>query len=238
MDQDQRTREHSGLDAQESTTQSTTATATGTPGHSSLPGLPRTLRHRATCACAVLAAAGLLASCGGSKAAHPATSPSGRHPVISIAMPSPGSVETAFGSVWVTNGDAQTLTRLNPQTNAVIARIQTPGTASVVGVGAGAVWVTSFPGNSLTRIDPADNRVTQTISLAPRGTGPDRRRRLRRLRLGRQPQRSADHLDLQDQPRNDACCRRDPRRWRYRLRAGMDPLRRRVDLDQRQRKLE
>ena len=87
-------------------------------------------------------------------------------------MPSPGSVETAFGSVWVTNGDAQTLTRLNPQTNAVIARIPTPGTASVVGVGAGAVWVTSFPGNSLTRIDPADNRVTQTISLAPRGTGP------------------------------------------------------------------
>ena len=87
-------------------------------------------------------------------------------------MPTPGSVETAFGSVWVANGPAQTVTRLNPETNAVIARIPTPDTATVVGVGAGAIWLTSFPGNSLSRIDPKSNRVTRTISLAPEGTGP------------------------------------------------------------------
>ena len=101
-----------------------------------------------------------------------ANPPAGGRFVTSIALPTPGSVETAFGSVWVANGPAQTITRLNPRTNAVIARIPTPDPASVVGVGAGAIWVTSFPGNSLTRIDPEHDRVTRTISLAPGGAGP------------------------------------------------------------------
>jgi streptogramin lyase len=87
-------------------------------------------------------------------------------------MPTPGSVAAAFGSIWVGNGPEPTVTRLDPHTDAVIARIHTPDPASVVGVGAGAIWVTSFPGNSLTRIDPQHNRVTRTVSLAPRGAGP------------------------------------------------------------------
>lgn len=98
--------------------------------------------------------------------------PAGERLVASIAMPTPGSVATGFGSVWVGNGPTQTVTRLDPRTDAVIARIPTSDPASVVGVGAGAIWVTSFPGNSLTRIDPGNNRVTGTISLAPRGAGP------------------------------------------------------------------
>jgi len=148
---------------------------------------------RATRAGSVVAVAVLLASCTGRGAATqsattPPPSPSatasseltptatfpsgGGRLLASIATPSPGSVETGFGSVWVTNGSAQTVTRFDPGTNAVIAAIPTPDPASVVGVGAGAVWVTSFPGNSLTRIDPGSNRVTQTISLAPGGAGP------------------------------------------------------------------
>lgn len=132
----------------------------------------RTLAGIAAAACSVA----LLASCAVASppaSRRPVSSPpaSGR-PVISIAMPTPGSVVTAYGSVWVTNGPAQTLTRLDPGTNAVIARIPTPDPASVVGIGAGAIWVTSFPGNSLTRIDPRRDRVTRTISLAPRGAGP------------------------------------------------------------------
>lgn len=87
-------------------------------------------------------------------------------------MPSPGSVEMAFGSVWVTNGPAQSVTRVDPQTNAVTARIPMPDAATVVTAGAGAIWVTSLAGNSLTRIDPGTNRVSQTISLAPGGSGP------------------------------------------------------------------
>lgn len=98
--------------------------------------------------------------------------PAGKQLVTSIAMPSPGSVVTAFGSVWIGNGPAATVTRLDPHTDAVIARIPTPDVASVVSVGAGAVWVTSYPGNSLSRIDPGNNRLTRTITLSPRGTGP------------------------------------------------------------------
>jgi streptogramin lyase len=101
-----------------------------------------------------------------------ASSPAGGGLVESISMPTPGSVAIAFGSIWVGNGPTPTVTRLDPRTNAVIARIRTPDPASVVGVGADAIWVTSFPGNSLTRIDPRHNRVIRTISLAPRGTGP------------------------------------------------------------------
>lgn len=92
--------------------------------------------------------------------------------VASIAMPSPGSVDTAFGSVWVANGMAKTVTRVDPQTDAVIARIATTDPATVVADGAGAIWVTSLQGDTLTRIDPGTNRVSRTISLGPRGAGP------------------------------------------------------------------
>ena len=51
--------------------------------------------------------------------------------VTSIPMATPGSVETAFGSVWVAEAPSAMLTRLDPRTNAVIARIPTPDPASV-----------------------------------------------------------------------------------------------------------
>ena len=183
VDQHQNARTETGLDAPGAATWPTVGRTTPA----------RTVLQRATRAGAVLAAAALLGSCaGGGTATRSATTPPpspsadassepgqnatlppvGGRLVASIAMPSPGSVETAFGSIWVTNGPEQTVTRLDPQTDAVIARIPTPDPATVVGVGAGAIWVTSFPGNSLTRIDPATNRVTRTISLAPRGAGP------------------------------------------------------------------
>jgi len=108
----------------------------------------------------------------GSELARTATLPPGGRLVASIAMPSPGSVETAFGSVWVANGPAHTVTRLDPRTDAVIASIPTPDPASVIAVGAGAIWLTSFPGNTLSRIDPVHNRVIRTITLAPGGAGP------------------------------------------------------------------
>src|SRR6476646_2080531 len=88
--------------------------------------------------------------------------PAGARLVASIPVPSARSVLTGYGSVWVSSGPARTVTRLDPRTNAVIARSPTPDPASVIAVGAGAVWVTSFPGNSLTRIDPWSDRVTRT----------------------------------------------------------------------------
>jgi streptogramin lyase len=87
-------------------------------------------------------------------------------------MASPRDVTAAFGSIWVANGPAATVTRLDPTTAAVQAVVHVPGPASVLASGDGALFVTSYPDNSLTRIDPTANRATKTISLASAGSGP------------------------------------------------------------------
>ncbi len=89
-----------------------------------------------------------------------------------IDLPSPRDVTSAFGSIWVSNGPAATVTRIDPATAAIQAIVSVPDPASVLSGGDGAIFVTSYPGNSLTRIDPATNRATKTISLASAGSGP------------------------------------------------------------------
>jgi streptogramin lyase len=86
-------------------------------------------------------------------------------------MTSPRDDIFAFGSVWVSNGPAATVTRVDPATNAVQAVISVPDPASVLASSDDAMWLTSYPGNSLTRIDPDTNQATGTISLAPSGQG-------------------------------------------------------------------
>ena len=92
--------------------------------------------------------------------------------VATLSMDSPRDVETAFGSVWVANGPAATVTRIDPSTRAAIATIPVPDPASVLASGDDALWLTSYPGNSLTRIDPKTNTATATMSLASVGSGP------------------------------------------------------------------
>jgi streptogramin lyase len=89
-----------------------------------------------------------------------------------IALVSPRDVTAAFGSIWVSNGPAATVTRLDPQSAAVEAVVYTPDPASVITSGSGALFITSYPTNSLTRIDPVTNQATTTISLASAGDGP------------------------------------------------------------------
>jgi virginiamycin B lyase len=92
--------------------------------------------------------------------------------VTTLPIDSPRDVETAFGSVWVSNGPAATVTRIDPATQATIATITVPDPASVLGPGKTAMWLTSYPANSLTRIDPVTNKATKTVSLASVGSGP------------------------------------------------------------------
>ena len=73
------------------------------------------------------------------------------------------------GSVWV--GDIQhpasgasTVFRIDPQTNAVAARIPVAAEVADIAVGGGAVWVASDDG-TLTRIDPTANVVAATVEL-------------------------------------------------------------------------
>ncbi len=92
--------------------------------------------------------------------------------VATLPTDSPRDVETAFGSVWVSNGPAATVTRLDPSTRAAVATITVPDPASVLAAGDHAMWLTSYPGNSLTRIDAGSNTATRTVSLASAGSGP------------------------------------------------------------------
>jgi streptogramin lyase len=98
--------------------------------------------------------------------------PPGGAVVATIPMPTPRDVTAGFGSVWVSNGPTRTVSRIDPGTNAVLARISVPDPASVLAVGTGSVWLTSVPGNTVTRIDPRTNSVTGTVSLAPASLGP------------------------------------------------------------------
>src|SRR4051794_32049238 len=102
----------------------------------------------------------IAAACAAALLAAPASAPAHPAGVATFPAPSPRDVRAGYGSVWVANGPARTVTRIDPRTDAVIARIPVPDPASVIAVGAHAVWLTSFPGNSLTRIDPRTDRAT------------------------------------------------------------------------------
>ena len=98
--------------------------------------------------------------------------PPGATLVATIPVSSPRDVTAGFGSVWVADGPARTVTRIDPATNAVLAVVPVSRPASVLAVGAGSIWLTSFPGDTVTRIDPVTNTVTGSVSLAPSGLGP------------------------------------------------------------------
>jgi DNA-binding beta-propeller fold protein YncE len=84
-------------------------------------------------------------------------------PGASIRIPS-GAVDVALGegAVWVSGFGR--MTRLDPNTDQVVATVGTPGTEdySQIAVGLGAVWVTA-DGGRVYQIDPTTNRVVATV---------------------------------------------------------------------------
>jgi len=90
--------------------------------------------------------------------------------VAQIRQSTPRDVEAGFGSIWVSNGPSRSVTRIDPTTDKVIAKINLDDPASVLAVSADAIWVTSFDGVSVTRIDPVTNLVVGTVD--PGGSGP------------------------------------------------------------------
>jgi glutamine cyclotransferase len=67
------------------------------------------------------------------------------------------------GGVWVLHD--RTVTRIDPTTQRVVARIKVPGLVLGIGeiaIGGGTVWVAT--GSTLTRIDPRTNQIVATIS--------------------------------------------------------------------------
>ena len=80
------------------------------------------------------------------------------------------AVATGLGSVWALDGSGSgTLLRIDPDRNAVIARIDVRTTSPYnVWIGAGSVWVAGDQAGEVVRIDPAANAVSAHI---PTGDG-------------------------------------------------------------------
>ena len=83
---------------------------------------------------------------------------------------SPSSLAAGDGSVWVTNANAGTVSRIDPTSRALVETIPVGSAPSAVAVGEGAVWVSNNLSQTVSRIDPAVDRVVQTI---PVGNAPD-----------------------------------------------------------------
>jgi DNA-binding SARP family transcriptional activator/ABC-type branched-subunit amino acid transport system substrate-binding protein len=91
---------------------------------------------------------------------------------------SPSSVAVGEGSVWVLDGDDQTVTQIDPETNEVVRVFGTSSRPNDIGAGAGAVWVGNGGSDdldemprSVSRIDPASGVVVETIDLPPPAGG-------------------------------------------------------------------
>jgi YVTN family beta-propeller protein len=65
----------------------------------------------------------------------------------------PCGAAAGFGSVWVAS-DSGTVSRIDPRTDEVRARVPAGRGACSVTTGAGAVWVTNYRSGSVLRIDP------------------------------------------------------------------------------------
>lgn len=86
----------------------------------------------------------------------------------------PGRLAAGEGAVWVLHN--RTVTRVDPNTERVTARITVPGVGFGVGeimAGGGSVWVAAS--SNLIRIDPRTNTVVATIAIS---TDPDVRSNL------------------------------------------------------------
>jgi YVTN family beta-propeller protein len=80
-----------------------------------------------------------------------------------------GLLAMGFGSLWFASGE-QTISRIDPRTGRVTARIRPVTTGESDGAittGAGSVWVAGpVQGSPLTRIDPSRNAVLARIALS------------------------------------------------------------------------
>ena len=75
------------------------------------------------------------------------------------------SIAFGEGSVWVTNAIKNAVSRIDTETNAVVATINVGDGPRAVAVGAGFVWVANTLDNSVWKIDPKSNLVTSKFTL-------------------------------------------------------------------------
>jgi hypothetical protein len=91
-----------------------------------------------------------------------------------ISVDSPSGLAFGHGSVWVTSASYGTVSRIDPQTGEVVAKIEVGRGAGDIAVdeSSEAVWVAGLSlnndkpeNNKLSRVDPATNRVVAEIPI-------------------------------------------------------------------------
>jgi YVTN family beta-propeller protein len=96
----------------------------------------------------------------------PTNSMTRQTPTMALAA-APTRLAAATDAVWVLTPADNTVVRINPATNEVVATIGVGRAPSGLAVGAGAVWVSRGSDGAVVRIDPATNRVVATIPVGP-----------------------------------------------------------------------
>ena len=82
---------------------------------------------------------------------------------------SPAGVAASPDAIWVTNTDDQTVSQIDPRTNAVVQTIRVGAGPSGIATSPGAVWVVNALDGTVSRIDARTRSVVQTVSV---GSGP------------------------------------------------------------------
>jgi len=84
----------------------------------------------------------------------------------------PSAIAAGAGSIWVTDSEDNTVTRLDPESEgAVIGTTSVGQDPNALAVGAGAVWVANTRDDTVSRIDPRSGTVTDTVPVGRRPTG-------------------------------------------------------------------
>lgn len=77
------------------------------------------------------------------------------------------SLAVGAGSVWILSDSAGVLTRINPQSNTIQAKISVKPNSFCAAFGYRSVWISNSHSNSVQRIDPVTNKVVATIPVGP-----------------------------------------------------------------------
>ena len=78
----------------------------------------------------------------------------------------PSDMVAGFGSLWVTEGAAGDVGRIDPNAHRILARIPLGAGPSRITAGGGAVWVLDPISHTASAIDPTTDTVGQTIAVA------------------------------------------------------------------------
>ena len=81
---------------------------------------------------------------------------------------SEGGITVGAESVWMASDKKGILSRIDPQTNTVIAEIAVPSGSFAPTFADGAIWITSTEHNLLTRVDPQSNKAAASIPIGPK----------------------------------------------------------------------